>query len=145
MKKGFEGYLYRRSSGNYASPTFSLILCGDVTLPDSMEELPASQKGSGGIAQFMTGERTVALEFGLLYQPTDTQHIALEASYAARTAEDILMLDGLLATVGSKGVRIQGLVSKYERGEPLNGLMTRDVRIVPTVDANAVVAYTVES
>ncbi len=140
---GLSAKLYR-NTGTYGTPTWTLVNnVTDLTGNDSMEEADASTRGDGGFAASEPTLRALELSFGMINKPADTDVAAFLAAYIARTSLDIAVMDGLMATVGSKGVRARYKIHQFPRAQELRGVQTFDVMLKPCVDANPPVDMTI--
>lgn len=136
MSIGLNGKLYR-NTGSYGTPTWTLMTnVQDLTSNDSMEEADVSTRGDGGFAASEPTLRALELTFGMVNKPADADYAAILAAYAARTAIDIAVMDGPIATAGSKGVRARYKVFQFPRNQELRGAQTTEVMLKPCVDAN---------
>lgn len=136
MTIGLNAKLYRNSA-SYGTPTW--VLMGnvqDLTAGDTMDEADVSTRAGGGFAEVEPTLRALELSFGMVNKPGDADVAALLAAYAARTALDIAVMDGPIATAGSRGVRARYKVFQMPRAQELRGAQTFDVMLKPCVDAN---------
>jgi hypothetical protein len=73
----------------------------------------------------------MSIDFQMVYDPTDTDQTAFENAYYTNGLIEILDLDGPIATVGSKGIRMHAQVSKYQVNEALEDVGLIDISLVP--------------
>jgi len=139
---GFNGKLYF-NTGTYGSPTWNEIVnVGDITMTDEAGQADIGIRSMNGFQIAVAGLRKIGWEWVMVYDPADTDQTALRTAYAARTATEFLILDQANATVGSQGMRVTCMITKFARQEKLGEAMMVDVGIVPTYAANAPAAYT---
>lgn len=135
------------NTGSYASPTWALI-CNvkDLTLTMESAETDATTRCGSGFREYVAGLTDVTLSFNMLYDPSDSAWDALNTHFFDKTTEEFLVLDGLVATVGSEGLRFHGVVKTFNHTQTLGEAIMTDVVIRPTPNANAApVWYTVSS
>lgn len=133
---GLNARLYR-NTGSFGTPTWTLVSnVSDLNANDSMEEADASTRADGGFAVSEPTLRGLELSFGMINKPGDADVTAFLAAYAARTALDLAVMDGPIATVGSKGVRARYKVHQFPRAQELRDVQKFDVMLKPCVDAN---------
>lgn len=119
---GRDAKLYWRSTGTYASPTWSEIKrIGDVTIGGekstsdlAIRETPNDKVSVGGM------KFPISFSYYKRLGATDTVFAALLASFMSNTVLDIAAMDQAIATVGSTGLRGPYVCTKCERGEPIN-------------------------
>lgn len=119
---GRDAKLYYRSGGSYASPTWSEIKrIGDVTVGHekstsdlAIRETPNDKVSVGGL------KFPISFTYYKRRAVSDTIHAALLASFLNNTVLDIAAMDQAIATVGATGLRGPYVVTKFERGEPVN-------------------------
>jgi hypothetical protein len=127
-----------RNTGTYGTPVWSEILpVRDNTLPQADDEVDMSSRGGAGSKEIEPSLRDNSSEFEMVYDPADTNHAALQAAYIARTAIELLILDGNVATTGNQGLRATMKLSKFERKEELAGGVLVSVKVNPCKNANA--------
>lgn len=136
MTIGLNAKLYRNTA-SYGTPTWALIgNVQDLTANDSMDEADVSTRGSGGFAEAEPTLRTLELSFGMINKPGDADVAAFLAAYTARSSIDIAVMDGPIATAGSKGVRARYKIFQFPRAQELRGAQTFDVMLKPCADSN---------
>jgi len=108
----------------------------DVTMGDEWGTTDASDRSTRRKQSELTlRDGPITVDFK--WKPTNAAFIALRAAFAAGNKIAIACLDGPEATSGSQGVAGNFYVSKFPRAEPLEGLVTSSVELVPadeTVD-----------
>ncbi len=129
---GLEAKLYR-NTGTYGIPVWEEIEdAQDVSLNLEAGEAEAKRRGGGGWAETIAALKGASIEFGLLYRSSNTDFTALRDAYLNRTAIDILVLDGDVATTGSQGLRAACHITNFSREEPLEEALTVSVTAKPT-------------
>lgn len=140
---GFAAKLYR-NTGTYAVPIWTLIdEVKDNTLTFEADEVDVTTRAGGGFRQTEPGLIDAGLEFQINWDTSDDNFTALRTAFAARTAIEMLALDGLVATAGSQGLRFTGKVISFSRNEPIGENLTVDVTVKPCIADNAPAWYTV--
>lgn len=124
------------NTGNYASPTWSEITSAmDVTLNLSAAEADASSRASNW-RQTLTALLDGSVDFDIVADNTDTAYEALRDAFLNRTAIDMAIMDGPIATNGSEGLRAEMSVVNFTRNEPLEDTMTVSVSVKPAPTGN---------
>ena len=134
---GQDAKLYR-NAGTYASPTWDLI--GNVKdLTFNMEKATAdvTTRGNNGWRAEVATLKTASIEFQMVWEPGGTDFGAIKDSFLNNTTIEMLVLDGLVATTGSQGLRAEMMVEKFSRNEPLEEAIMVDVSMKPTFSSNA--------
>ena len=117
---GKDGKAYYSTSSVYATPAWVLmnkVMDVSVNLGKNMADLnsresPWNYKGAG--------LKTAQISFGYLHQVgDDTVFDALLDSYVADTVVPLLLLDGLLATSNSQGLRGYFIISAMDQDQAL--------------------------
>jgi hypothetical protein len=140
---GQDAKLYR-NTGTYASPTWNLV--GNVKdLTFNLEKATAdvTTRGNNGWRAEVATLKTASIEFGMVWAPGDEDFTAMKDSFLNNTTVDMLVLDGLVATVGSQGLRAEMMVEKFSRSENLEEALMVSVSMKPTYSSNAPTWFTV--
>lgn len=130
--RGKDFKLYRNTDSPYDNtPTWSLVTnVRDLTRNREKDLADASIRGSSYHLQVAT-LKSFSVDFQMVYDASDADVTAFEDAYEADTDIELLVLDGLISTVDSKGIRFQGQVSKFTINEALADVGLVDVSIVP--------------
>lgn len=140
-KVGIDCKLYYNTA-TYGSPTWTeLTTVGDVTLNLTKAQARLSSRANTFEA-YKGAMKDITLSFDMIWDSANTGQTALQASFFSGTVKDFLVLDGSSATAGSKGVRFDGEVMEFTRGEPLNDGVKLSVTVKPAYSSNAPVDYT---
>lgn len=133
------------NAGTYASPTWvEITLAKDITVNDSRAEGDSTVRGFD-MTSITPGMRTIQITGEIKYDPADTGCDALYDAYVAdpQVPVGILVLNGPVATAGSKGKRFDAYVTQFGDNEPLNQVKTVPITLSGTTDAgHGVEAYT---
>jgi predicted secreted protein len=131
-----------RNTGTYASPTWDLIgNVKDLTLSLEKDETDVTTRSSGGWKEFVDGMKDATVEFGMLWDTGDADFDAFQGAFINNTAVEVLVLDGLVATSGSEGLRATMMVKSFTRNENLGEALMVDVSLRPVKNANAAPAW----
>lgn len=131
-KLGWDGKSYINSS-TYGAPSWVEIKpARDVTLIDSMTDVDSTTREDAGNKTSVPGLRAVGIDFDIRKDRADASYLLLEAAYLARTSIDVMVLDNSRLVDGAEGVRYTGVVIEFGEGQPLDGMITRTVKIRPT-------------
>jgi hypothetical protein len=135
---GVYNYLYY-NTGTYLTPVWVNVTCArDVTMGDEKNMAEAAIRGDGGYNAKIDALRTLSFSFEGLWYPSDTSFIGLTAKYQAMpsTAFEMVCLDGSTATQsGAQGLRMTGVLGKWIRKEPIDGVNTFDAEFHRTISA----------
>ena len=127
-----------RNTGTYASPTWDLIgNVKDLTLSLEKDETDVTTRASGGWKEFVDGMKDATVEFGMLWDTGDADFDAFQGAFINNTSVEILVLDGLVATTGSEGLRATMMVKSFTRNENLGEALMVDVSLRPVKNANS--------
>ena len=133
---------FYRNTGTYASPTWDLIgNVKDLTLSLEKDETDVTTRASGGWKEFVDGMKDATIEFGMLWDTGDADFTAIKDAFTGNTAIEVLVLDGLVATAGSQGLRVTCMVKSFTRNENLGEALMVDVSLRPVKNANAAPAW----
>jgi hypothetical protein len=137
IKLGMDAKLYR-NTGTYASPTWDLIgNVKDLTLSLETGEADVTTRGNGGWRATVATLKDGSLEFEMIWDTEDTDFTAIRTAFIGNTAVEMAVLDGLVATTGSQGLRASFMVTNFTRNEPLEEAITVSVSMKPTYSTNA--------
>jgi hypothetical protein len=137
IKLGMDAKLYR-NTGTYGSPTWDLIgNVKDLTLSLETGEADVTTRGNGGWRATVATLKDGSLEFEMIWDTEDTDFTAIRTAFLGNTAVEMAVLDGLVATTGSQGLRASFMVTNFTRNEPLEEAITVSVSMKPTYSANA--------
>lgn len=147
VKIGLNAKLYR-NTGNYDSPTWNevkkvkdLTLTGEVNLSD------VSSRASGGSREYAATLNDFGIDFGLVSDDV-TEHVedrdAIREAFFAKTAIELLALDGDIETAGSEGLRVTCICSQFTRNENLEEGIMYEVGFKPTPSDHTAAWYVVE-
>lgn len=137
MKLSINAKMYR-NTGTYAVPVWVLMNnVGDLTLSDSYDEANVTRRASGGFSETEPTLRNVELSFSTFNIASDDDFTALLAAFTGRSSIDIAVLDGLVATSGTRGVRAHFKVTSFNRNQNLADVQGFDVTMKPCHAANA--------
>jgi hypothetical protein len=129
--------LYRNADSPYDnSPTWGLVVnVKDLTRNLEKTLADASIRGSSFRQQLGT-LKDLSIDFQMVYDNTDTDVAAYEAAFYSDVNVETLILDGPIATVGSKGIRFMAQVTTFTVNEALEDVGMVDVSIVVGYDSS---------
>jgi hypothetical protein len=135
-----------RNTGTYVTPVWDLVdNIKDLTLNLDKSETDITTRASSGWVERAGVLKDASVDFEMVWDPADTDFTALLASYTANTGVGMLFLDGLIATVGSQGLRATMEVFKFSRNEQLTEAVKASVTMKPQRATNPPAWYTVAS
>lgn len=138
VKYGFRGKLYF-NTGSYNSPTWTEVKrVKEVKVGAAFDKEDATTRMGNGIKQ----SEPVLLDLGLTGKVRSDEgdtagFLAMETAFLGRAEIDVLMLDGPIATDGSRGYRVGMKVFKFEEDQDVAKLLWRDFDLSPCVSENA--------
>ena len=143
-KIGIDCKLYR-NTGSYGSPAWSEITkVKDVTLNLDKNEIDVSTREAVWTA-IRGGLKNGSLDVSYQAVAADTVLDALITSFMSNTAIEFAVMDGAIATSGSKGLRASMEVMTMPREEQLQGAVAYNFTMKVTYSANAPTWFTVGS
>ena len=132
-----DGKLYL-NTGTYGSPTWDLIPnADDVNFPIESDEADTSNRAAGGFETIIPGLHKITVEFGMVYDPADTDYTTIRDAHLARTLKEWGVADGLIATNGTQYLRLHAYVVKSGVNQPLREAMKVPVTLRPGYSSNA--------
>jgi predicted secreted protein len=133
---------FYRNTGTYAVPVWDLVgNVKDLTLSLEKDETDVTTRSGGGWKEFVDGMKDATVEFGMLWDTGDADFDAFQGAFINNTAVEVLVLDGLVATSGSEGLRATMMVKSFTRNENLGEALMVDVSLRPVKNANAAPAW----
>lgn len=140
---GMDAKLYY-NTGSYASPTWTLIdNVRDLTLNLERGDTDITTRGGGGWRQSVATLADGSVDFGMVWDNTDTVFTAIKNAFINNTVVEFLVLDGLVATSGSQGLRASMAITSFSRNEGLEDALTVDVSAKTAYADNAPSWHTV--
>ena len=140
---GMDAKLYY-NTGSYASPTWTLISnVRDLTLNLERGDTDITTRGGGGWRQSVATLADGSIDFGMVWDNTDTVFTAIKNAFINNTVLEFLVLDGLVATTGSQGLRASMAITSFSRNEGLEDALTVDVSAKTAYADNAPSWHTV--
>ena len=134
-KTGFDGKLYY-NTGTDGSPTWVEIdVSRDVSSPNSAGEADVSDRRSKFEMKCPT---LLSLETSVTttYVRGDTALAALRTHFLNRTAVQVAVMDGDIATSGSEGYKYYAHVFSNDFDQPLKDGMTVSLTFKPTISVD---------
>lgn len=134
VTRGKDFKFYRdTNSPPTVTPTWVLIAnCRDLTRNAETSLADASVRGSTFKQQVST-LKDLSVDFQMVYDG-GADFTAFEDAFFTDGVIQVLLLDGPIATVGSKGLQFMAQVSKFTGNEALEDVGLNDVTIVPAYD-----------
>jgi len=111
----------------------------DATLADTMTEADVTSRASNGFRETEPCIRELSFEYDGLNRPA-AELTAIQAAYNARTVIKLRVLDGPIATAGTRGVEASFKVFSNSRGEALEDAQMLSFVFKPCVPADGDVA-----
>jgi TP901-1 family phage major tail protein len=129
---GFEGKLYIGTAGGGQTANTEVKYATDVTINMSVDEIDVSSRDSAPWKDSIPGMGGWSIDFTLVYENADAATDALETAFLGRDTISVRVIDR-----DGDGYYGDCYVTRFDRGEPLGGAMTRNVTLrgrgAPTV------------
>ena len=137
VKIGLEAKLYYCPDGIGGTPSWMEIASvKDVTLNQSKGEADVSTRGGGGWKAVIGTLKEATIEFELVADEDNAAYTALQDAYINNTSVGLAVMNGPIATAGSKGLWADCAILKFDRKEPLEQAITISVTAKPTWSVN---------
>lgn len=134
---GLDAKVYR-NTGTYGSPTWTeWDFVKETTLSLSKSEADATTRANGGWKATIGSLKDASLEITAIHDTSDAQYLAAIQAFVSGAAFDLVIADGPIATVGTRGYRASFEVMGLDRGDPLEDVKTATLTLKPTYSANA--------
>ncbi len=136
VKLGLDAKMFR-NTGTYATPVWNEIKnVRDVTLSLETGEADATTRGNNGWRATVATLKDGSVEFDMVWDSADDDFTAIRDAFLNKTALEMAVLDGDVATPGAQGLRASFMVTNFSRNEPLEEAITASVTVKPTYSAN---------
>lgn len=137
---GFQGEIYRNTASE-VSPTWSAVnLVGNAQVNPKYGEGDATARASNGVTETEPVLLGVEITGSIRKKNGDTNYAAFRAAFFARTALNLLVLDGKIATEGAQGVKGNFKVFDWSEDQSLNNVVFNSFTLKPCADSNLVLA-----
>ena len=129
-RTGGQCYMYR-STGTYTTPVWTLVASvEDVNVSDLSRSLAEIKRRS---SQFVSNLpaliQTIKLAFKHWFGIDSTNFTAMQSCFFGGNIEEWLVLDDLVATTGSQGLRCPMIVSQFNINEGIEDAVSIDVEL----------------
>lgn len=132
VRKGYLCGMYIRTGGSYATPTHTeATLVGDLSVTDPNDKLEATVRGSAGIKEYEPGEMDLMISGRIRVDPDNAVYAAILAAKAAKTALDVMVLNGKKTVNGSAGYRMEMKVFKLDEDQAQGNILFREFELAP--------------
>lgn len=140
---GLDAKLYRLSTGTRAawpgtgSPSNldEIPNVRDLTLNLSRAEADVTTRGSNGWRVTVGALKDASLEFEMVWDPADTDFVAIRDAFMNGTTIALAALDQAKATTGAQGLWADWRVTGFSKTEPLEDAQKVSVTIKPSYSA----------
>jgi hypothetical protein len=131
---GLNYKLYRNTSGNYATPTWTVVnTVRDLTLNITKANADADARLSSWKGHVPT-LKDASLEFELLRTRLIGDNDAFRDAFLNDTIMDMAVADQLINNNGCEYWRADMFVMEFSRKEPLEGAVTTQIKMMPYVN-----------
>lgn len=146
-KRGKDAKLYYLSTGSRAAWPASgapdnlteITNCRDLKIAFDKTEIDASTRESD-YETILTGLKKAPLEFGMVYDTSDTAYQAIRDAFFDDTMIAMAVLDGDADTAGTQGFWADWEILKFEEDEALEGAYLVNVSAKPSGRSSVVSA-----
>jgi len=136
-KIGAELKLYYCVAGIGGTPSWTeATKARDVTLDLNRGEADGTTRGSGGWKQSIPTLKEASVEFECVWDTSDPAYVALRDAWLNGTVLGMAVMDGDIEEAGVEGLWADMAVLKFQRKEPLDGLVTAAITVKPGMSAN---------
>ncbi len=136
VKLGLDAKMFR-NTGTYSTPVWNEIKnVRDVTLSLETGEADATTRGNNGWRATVATLKDGSVEFDMVWDSADDDFTAIRDAFLNKTALELAVMDGDIATTGSQGLRASFMITNFSRNEPLEEAITASVTVKPTYSAN---------
>lgn len=121
-----------RNTGTSGTPVWDAVPnVRDVTLNLTNDEADVTRRASGGFKERMPTLSDASIDFEMVWDTGDTDFTAIRTAFTAKTALELLVLDGPSATTGSQGLRAACGVFNFTREENIADAVKVKVSMKP--------------
>jgi hypothetical protein len=136
VKLGLDAKMFR-NTGTYSTPVWNEIKnVRDVTLSLETGEADATTRGNNGWRATVATLKDGSVEFDMVWDSADDDFTAIRDAFLNKTALELAVMDGDIATTGSQGLRASFMITNFSRNEPLEEAITASVTVKPTYSAH---------
>lgn len=134
---GLDAKVYR-NTGTYGSPTWvEWDWIKETTLSATKSEADATTRANGGWKAIIGTLKDASLEIVAPHDTADAQYLACFQAYFSGASFDLVVADGPIATVGTRGLRASFEVMGFDRSDPIEDVKMNTLSLKPTYSANA--------
>jgi hypothetical protein len=127
-KVGIKGQTYC-NTGSHSTPQWARVkFLRDLTVAISSNEVAVKNKGSIW-EKFLSGLNSCPLDVEGDWEPGDPVFDSMQQCYWTKEPLEFLILDGGIKKEGAQGLLAGLMVTKFERGEPLEDVMSLNVSL----------------
>lgn len=134
LKMGYAGQLYRNATLITGTvPTTGWVLVEnvkDLVIPDSMREVDVETKAAAGVTEYEPSSYQFSVDVVMEFDPADTDIIAFEVAFRARTALAFAFMDDTMANL-VKGTVSNMKIFKFEKQQPISGSQKLTLTLKP--------------
>jgi len=118
-KAGIKGQTYLKNAETWLRAK----ILRDLTMAVSSNEIATKNKGSVW-QKYLIGLRDVPIDCEADWEPGNPVFEALKEAFWTEAPLEFLILDGGIRKVGAQGLHASFIVTKFERSEPLEDVMS---------------------
>ena len=99
-------------------------------------EADVTTRGNNGWRATVATLKDGSVEFEMVWDSADDDFGSIRDAFLNKTALDLAVMDGDIATAGSQGLRASCMITNFSRNEALEEAITVSVTAKPTYAAN---------
>ena len=137
VRLGMGAKLYR-NTGTHAAPVWAeLTNVRDVTLNLETGDADVTTRSNAGWKASVATLKDASVEWEMIWDPSDAGFAAIKNAFFGNLPIEFAVMDGVIATSGSQGLRATMSIMNFSREEPLDDSIKVKITAKPTYAANA--------
>lgn len=127
---GTDGYSHEGAGSSVAGLTL-LDNIKDLSLTLNTGEADVSTRGNGGWNATLATLKNGEISFDMVYDTSDTGLLQIQKCFFTNANLPLAVLDGVYTTVGTRGLWIDAMVTKFDKAEALADAQMVSVTLKP--------------
>lgn len=118
-----------RNTGTYASPTWSIVAeISDVAVSELTRNIAELKRRSSDFIVGLPAKiQMISVDIKMIHGIDATNFAAFKDAFFNATVIELAILDGIITTTGTQGLRLGMLVEQFPWGQPLEEVSDHDV------------------
>jgi len=131
-----------KNTGTYGSPTWvDQTWVREHSVDLSKGEADATSRANGGWKATVATLKDGAIEVVGVHDNANTNYVAFVTAWHSDTVLDLVLCDGDITTVGTRGIRASFQIFNMSEPAPLEEVLVTTFSLKPTHSANAPAAW----